>query len=109
MILTARRIYRFFALGDRLYSMRAERLDSMTGVSSVDLASNQSRDFKVVARAVRCDAFCPAETPTLLSSRVSRLRWLVLPRKSLDKLLHKVWLRNLADFNAEVPWVFFER
>ena len=48
--------------------MRAERLDSMTGVSSVDLVSNQSRDFKVVARAVRCDAFCPAETPTLLSS-----------------------------------------
>lgn len=52
------RFFRFFPLGDGLYSMKAARLDSMTGVSSVDLASNQSQGFKVffqkVARAVRC-------------------------------------------------------
>ena len=42
-------------MGARLYSVRAARLASMTGVITVDLASNQScdfEDFPNVAKAV---------------------------------------------------------
>ena len=47
----------FLSLGVRLYCARAARLTSMTGVITVDLASNQSCDFDElfpkVAKAVR--------------------------------------------------------
>ena len=42
LLLAALRIRRFLSLCDRLYSIRAVRLASMTGLISDDLASNQS-------------------------------------------------------------------
>ena len=73
LFLAARRICKFFSLGERLYSVRAARFASIMGVISADLALNQSYDFEVffpnVAKAVRCMVsrkvvhFAVAESP----------------------------------------------
>jgi len=77
----------------------------MTGVISADLASNQWCDFRVflpkVANVVEC----------MVSSRVAHFSVAESPVCEVfsslsnppSKLLHKVWLAQLADINARIP------
>ena len=77
----------------RLYSARAARWASLTGVITVDLASNQSCDFAdlfpKVAKAVRYI--------------VSGLRGAKFLFEDLSELLREIYLRHLDDIDKKIP------
>ena len=86
-----------------MYSARAAHLASMTGVITVDLASNQSCGFEdlfpKVAKAVSYIVSCRA-------SHFTRLQGSKFLLKGLSELLHEIWLRNLADNDTRDPLCF---
>ena len=104
LLLAALRICRFFSLEECLYSATTARLVSITGVISVDLASNQSCIFEVffqkIANAVRCMV---SRSVPLRCDRVSGLWDAKFSLKHRRKLFHEVWLKHLANIDAGVP------
>lgn len=89
LLLGARRIYRFFSLGNRLYSIRAARFTSTMGVISADLALNQSCDFEVFfQRWLRqCGAWYPARWSTSQWRSLLAVRFLVHSQTSQQTAL----------------------
>ena len=76
----------------------------MTGVITVDLASNQSCDFEdlfpKVAKAVR---YIVSRRASHFSVAVTGLQGATILLEGLSDMLHEVWLRHLADNDMRVP------
>ena len=76
----------------------------MTGIITVDLASNQTCDFEEflphVAKAVR---YLVSRRASHFSVAVTGLGGAKFLLEGLSELLHEVWLRHLPDIDTRIP------